>query len=145
MENMEWNKIRRQSLFKVLPPKLLPVTKNFPTPSEFLLRNNLSDRIDNIEMSQKVLQPIPILVTTKIQKTSKDFKKSWKSKQGVRQKQPNNMLQQPPKTTTVVWMIAISQDKLICNKVGTATISKFQQEIIAILKRDIRNFRGGNL
>ena len=75
MENMEWNKIRRQSLFKVLPPKLLPVTKNFPTPSEFLLRNNLSDRIDNIEMSQKVLQPIPILVTTKIQKTSKDFQK----------------------------------------------------------------------
>ena len=31
-------------------------------------------------------------------------------------------------------MIAISQDKLICNKVGTATISKFQQEIIAILR-----------
>ena len=46
---------------------------------------------------------------------------------------------------TVVWMFAISQDKLICNKVGTAIISKFQQEIIAILKRDIRNFRGGNL
>ena len=56
MENMEWNKIRRQCLSKVLPPKLLPLTKNVPTPSEFLLGNNLSDRIDNIEMSQKVLQ-----------------------------------------------------------------------------------------
>ena len=42
-------------------------------------------------------------------------------------------------------MIAISQEKLSCNKVGTNLILKFQQQIIPILKRDIQNFRGGNL
>ena len=42
-------------------------------------------------------------------------------------------------------MIAIPQEKLSCNKVDTTTILKFQQEIIPILKRDIQNFRGGNL
>ena len=41
-------------------------------------------------------------------------------------------------------MIAISQEKLSCNKVGTNLILKFQQQIIPILKRDIQNFRGGN-
>ena len=42
-------------------------------------------------------------------------------------------------------MIAISQEKLSCNKVGTNLILKFQQQIIPILKRNIQNFRGGNL
>ena len=41
--------------------------------------------------------------------------------------------------------IAIPEEKLSCNKVRTSTILKFQQEIIPILKRDIQNFRGGNL
>ena len=33
---------------------------------------------------------------------------------------------------------------MICNKTGTATILKFQQEIIPILKRNIRNFKAEN-
>ena len=41
---------------KLLPPKLAPLTKNVPTPSEFLLGNNLNDRIGTIETSQKMLQ-----------------------------------------------------------------------------------------
>ena len=41
--------------------------------------------------------------------------------------------------------IAIPQEKLSCNKIGTTTILKFQQEIIPILKRNIQNFSGGNL
>ena len=36
------------------------------------------------------------------------------------------------------------QEKLICNKTGTTTILKFQQEIILNLKRDIQNFKGEN-
>ena len=35
--------------------------------------------------------------------------------------------------------------KLICNKLCTTTILKFQREIIPILKRDIQNFREGNI
>ena len=41
---------------KLLPPKLAPLTKNVPTPSEFLLGNNLNNRIGTIETSQKMLQ-----------------------------------------------------------------------------------------
>ena len=41
--------------------------------------------------------------------------------------------------------ITIPQEKLICSKVGTTNTSKFQQEIIPILKRDIQNFRGVSL
>ena len=63
----------------------------------------------------------------------------------VQQQQPNQRLQQLPKTTTEISTIAIPQEKLSCIKVGTTTILKFQQEIIPILKRDIQNFRGGNL
>ena len=42
-------------------------------------------------------------------------------------------------------MITIPQEKLSCNKVGTTTILKFQQDIIPVLKIEIQNFRGGNL
>ena len=80
-----------------------------------------------------------------MKKLEKISKKPWKSKQGVQQQQPNQRLQKPPKTTTGVSKIAIPQEKLSCNKVGTTTILKFQQEIIPILNRDIQNFRGGNL
>ena len=60
-------------------------------------------------------------------------------KQGVQQQQSNQKLQQTPKT------IAIPQEKVSCNKVGTNTTLKFQQENIPVLKRDIKNVRGGNL
>ena len=46
MANLEGDKIRRQNLFKILPSKLFPLTKDVPTPSEFLLGNNLNDRTD---------------------------------------------------------------------------------------------------
>ena len=55
----------------------------------------------------------------------------------VQQRQSNQWLQQPTKTTTGVLLIAIQQEKLSYNKVGTNTILKFQQEIIPILKRAI--------
>ena len=41
--------------------------------------------------------------------------------------------------------MTISQEKLICNKVGKPTILKFQLEIIPIRKKDIQNVRRGNL
>ena len=56
MANLEGDSIRRQYLSKILPPKLVPLTKDVPTPSEFLLGNNLNDRIGIIETSQKMLQ-----------------------------------------------------------------------------------------
>ena len=56
MANLEGDNIRRQYLSKILPPKLSPLTKDVPTPSEFLLGNNLNDRIGIIETSQKMLQ-----------------------------------------------------------------------------------------
>ena len=77
-------------------------------------------------------------------KLAKIFKKPWKSKQGV-QLQPNQRLQQTPKTTAGVSTITLPQEKLSCIKLGTTTIWEFLQEIILILNRDIQNFRGGNL
>ena len=56
MANLEGDNIRRQYLSKILPPKLSPLTKDVPTPSEFLLGNNLNDRIGIIQTSQKMLQ-----------------------------------------------------------------------------------------
>ena len=56
MANLEGDHIRREYLSKILPPKLSPLTKDIPTPSEFLLGNNLNDRIGLIETSQKMLQ-----------------------------------------------------------------------------------------
>ena len=56
MANLEGHNIRRQYLSKVLPPKLLPLTKDVPTLSEFLLGNNLNDRIGTTEISQKMLR-----------------------------------------------------------------------------------------
>ena len=49
MENLEGDNISRQSLSKLLP-------KDVPTSPEFLLGNNLNDRIGSIETSQKLLQ-----------------------------------------------------------------------------------------
>ena len=53
--NLERDNIKRQGLSKILPPKLVPLTKDVPTPSELLLGNNLYDRIGSIETSQKIL------------------------------------------------------------------------------------------
>ena len=51
MVTPEGDNIRRQYLSKILPPKLVPVTKDVSTPSEFLSGNNLNDRIETIETS----------------------------------------------------------------------------------------------
>ena len=40
----------------MLPTKLVPLNKDVPTPSEFLLGNNLNDKISTIETSQKMSQ-----------------------------------------------------------------------------------------
>ena len=56
MANLEGDNIRRQYFSKSLLPKLVPLTKDAPTPSEFLFDNNLNDRIGTIEASQKMLQ-----------------------------------------------------------------------------------------
>ena len=56
MENLAGDNIRRQYLSKILPLKLVPLTKDVPTPAEFLLGNNLNDCIGTIETSQKMLQ-----------------------------------------------------------------------------------------
>ena len=61
------------------------------------------------------------------------------------QQQPIPRLKQPAKLTTGISTITVQQEKLICNKASTTTIVEFQLEIIPILKRDIQNFRGGNL
>ena len=55
MANLDGDNIRRQHLSKILPPKLVPLTKQVPTLSEFLLGNNLNYRIGTIETSQKML------------------------------------------------------------------------------------------
>ena len=55
MPNLEWDNIRSQYLSKLSPSKLVPLTKDVPTLSEFLLGNNLNDRIGTIETSQKML------------------------------------------------------------------------------------------
>ena len=53
MANLEGDNIKRQYLLKVLPPKLALLTKDVPTPSEFLLGKNLNDRIGTIQTNQK--------------------------------------------------------------------------------------------
>ena len=52
MANLEEDNIRKQYLSNNLPPKIVPLTKDVPTPSELLL----GDRISSIETSQKMLQ-----------------------------------------------------------------------------------------
>ena len=53
MANLEGDNIKRQYLPKVLPPKQALLTKDVPTPSEFLLGKNLNDRIGTIQTNQK--------------------------------------------------------------------------------------------
>ena len=77
MTNLEGENIRRQYLSKILQPKLAPLTEDLSTLSEFLLGNNLNDRIGTIK---KCCRPIPILLTIKIQKTCKDFQKTLEIK-----------------------------------------------------------------
>ena len=139
MANLEGSNIRRQYLSKILPPKLASLTKDVPTPSEFLFGNNLNNRIGIIETSVNMLQTFsnsPYYKNSK--KLEKISKKLWKSKQVVQQ-QPNQGLQQTPKTTVGVSTITIPQEKLSCIKVGTTTILKFQQKIIPVLNRDSKS------
>ena len=56
MADLAVDNIIGQYLSKILPPKLVLLTKDVPTPSDFLLGNNLNDRIGTIEASQKMLQ-----------------------------------------------------------------------------------------
>ena len=115
MANLKGSKIRRQYLSKVLPQKLSTLTKDVPTPSGFLLGNNLNDRIGTIETSQKMLQTYSNSPYYKNSKNLQRFsKKAWKSKQGVQQQQPNQRLQLPPKTTAGVSAITIPQERLSC-------------------------------
>ena len=55
MADLEGGNIRRQYLSKIVPLKLVPLTKDVPTPSEFLVGNNLNDRIETTETSQNML------------------------------------------------------------------------------------------
>ena len=80
MADLEGGNIRRQYLSKIVPLKLVPLTKDVPTPSEFLVGNNLNDRIETTETSQNMLQTYPILPITRIQNTCKDFLKTLEIK-----------------------------------------------------------------
>ena len=48
--------MRRQHLSNSLPPKFFSLTKNVPTSSEYLLSNDLNERLDGIKISQRMLQ-----------------------------------------------------------------------------------------
>ena len=52
MGNMEKDDIRIQYLSKLLSPKMLPLIKDVLTPSEYLLGNNLNERLSSIKTSQ---------------------------------------------------------------------------------------------
>ena len=127
MANLEGENIRRQYLSKILPPKLVPLTKDVPTPG-FLLVNNLNDRIGTTETSQKCYGPIPILLTIKIQKTCKDSQKILETKTTGTTAAAKPKVTATTKTMTGVSIIAIPQEKLSCNEVGSTTILKFQQD-----------------
>ena len=89
MANLEENNIRRQYLSKILSLKLVPLTKDVSATSESLLSNNLTDKIDTIEKSEKKLQTYSnSRYCKKFKKLPKKLwfpKKLWKSKQGVQQ------------------------------------------------------------
>ena len=59
MTNLKGDNIRRQYLSKILPPKLVLLTKYVSTPSEFLLSNNLDryhwDKINAADLFQFLL------------------------------------------------------------------------------------------
>ena len=135
MANLEGGNFRRQYLPKTLPRKLVPLTKDVPT-SGFLLGNNLNDRIGTTETSPKCYRPIPILLTIKIQKTCKDFQKILETKtRGITAAAKPKVIT-TTKTMAGVSIIAIPQEKLSCNEVGTTTILKFQQDYSNYEERD---------
>ena len=74
-------------------------------------------------------------------KTCKDFQEALEIKTRGATAPPK------PEVTLIKGVLTdtLPQEKLICNKLGTTTILKFQQEIIPFLKRDIQNFRLANL
>ena len=91
---------------------------------------------------KKCFRPIPILLIIRIQKAYKDFQKALEIKTRGTTAAAKPELTTTTKTTTGVSTIAVTQEKMSCNELGTTTVSKFQQEIIPALKRDIQNFRG---
>ena len=50
---MEKNNIRGQYIF---PPKFLFLTKDMSTPSEYLLCDDLNEKLDSLKTSQQMLQ-----------------------------------------------------------------------------------------
>lgn len=48
--------MRRQHLSNSLPPKFFSLTKDVPNSSEYLLSNDLNERLDGIKISQQMLQ-----------------------------------------------------------------------------------------
>ena len=133
MANLKGDKIRRQYLSNVLPPKLSPLTKDVPTPSEFLFGNNLNDRIGTIETSQKMLQTYSNSPYYRNSKNLQRFsKKSWKSKQFKTRGTAAAAAKPEVTTTTKNNGRGISNHNTTreaeLHKVGTTTILTFQQK-----------------
>ena len=81
MTNLEGDNIRRQ------------LGKDVPTTSEFLLGNNLNDRIGKFETSQKMLQTYSNFPYCKNSKNLQKFPKCpGNQNEGVQQQQPNQRL-----------------------------------------------------
>ena len=83
MENMEKDNIRKQKVSNILLPKLLPLTKDASTSSEFLLGNHLSDRIGTIETSRNFEDLFQLLLQHQFKKTFKYYQKVLEIKAGV--------------------------------------------------------------
>ena len=95
MANLEEDNIRRQYSSKILSLKLVPLTKDVSAPSEFLLSNNLNDKIDTIEKSEKKLQ------TYSNSRYYKKFKKLAKvSKKSLEIKTRGTTVEAKPEVTT---------------------------------------------
>ena len=59
---------------------MVPLTKDIPTPSEFLLGNHLMIGQAPLRQVKKCCRPIPILLIIKIRKNCKDFQKTLEIK-----------------------------------------------------------------
>ena len=52
---MEGDNVRRRYLANILPPNLQPLTKDVIFPSEYLLGDNLNERLENIKTNNQML------------------------------------------------------------------------------------------
>ena len=80
-----------------------------------------------------------------MKKTCKDFENALENKTRGTAAAVKPLVTTNTKNMTGISTIAIPQEKVSCNKVGTNTTLKFQQEKIPVLRRDIKNVTGGNL